>query len=72
MSSDQWEFAFKQNAGDIIKGVDGNKTIARVEPVEEGSVVKFEIEDAHTYISGSLISHNVKNSGDYWSWINEA
>jgi len=55
-----WKQVFQLLPGDVIKGLDVNKTVVDIEPLEDGPVVKITVEDAHTYIAGGLISHNVK------------
>lgn len=60
MGNDIWNSAFNLLAGESIKAIDGVKTIANITSVGIGPVVKFEIEDAHTYISAGLLSHNTK------------
>jgi hypothetical protein len=64
MSTNLWDSAFNLVASDSVASIDGNKTIVDITPVGRGPVVKFEIEDAHTYISAGLISHNVKTTTD--------
>jgi hypothetical protein len=59
-----WKQVFQLLPGDVIKGLDVNKTIVDIEPLGVGPVVKITVEDAHTYIAGGLISHNVKNVVD--------
>lgn len=60
MGNDIWNSAFNLLAGESIKAIDGVKTITSITSVGIGPVVKFEIEDAHTYISAGLLSHNTK------------
>jgi len=55
-----WKQVFQLSPGDVIKGLDVNKTVVNIETLEEGPVVKITVEDAHTYIAGGLISHNIK------------
>jgi uncharacterized membrane protein len=38
----------------------GSKEIISITDIGEGEVIKFEIDDAHTYITEGLISHNQK------------
>jgi hypothetical protein len=45
---------------ETVKGLENDKTIEEIIKIGEGDVVMFEIEDAHTYISDGLISHNLK------------
>jgi hypothetical protein len=53
-----WKQIFQLAVGDTVKGVDANKTIKSIADIGVGPVVKLEVEDAHTYISAGLISHN--------------
>ena len=64
MSTNLWDSAFNLVASDSVASIDGNKTIVDITSVGRGPVVKFEIEDAHTYISAGFISHNVKTTTD--------
>jgi hypothetical protein len=43
---------------ETVKGLENDKTIEEIIKIGEGDVVMFEIDDAHTYISDGLISHN--------------
>ena len=58
MANDEWKRSYSLVEGDSIKGYVEDKTIANIESIGVGTVIKFEIEDAHTYISNGLISHN--------------
>jgi hypothetical protein len=58
----EWRQVFQLSAGNIIKGSVVDKTIAGMEPIGVGPVVKITVDRAHTYIAGGLISHNTKNS----------
>ena len=60
MYNKQWLQAYKLVIGDIIKGIEVNKIVKSIEKIGIGSVIKFEINDAHTYVSAGLISHNTK------------
>jgi hypothetical protein len=55
-----WKQVFQLSSGNVIKGLDVNKTVVDIQPLGIGTVVKITVEDAHTYIAGGLISHNVK------------
>jgi hypothetical protein len=37
-----------------------SKEIVSITDIGDGEVIKFEIDQAHTYITEGLISHNVK------------
>ena len=58
MANEEWKRSYKLEVGESIKGYIEDKTIANIESIGIGTVIKFEIEDAHTYISNGLISHN--------------
>lgn len=62
MNTNEWKQSYNLSIGEVIKGMEENKEIASIEKIGSGTVVKFEIEDAHTYISDGLISHNAKSS----------
>lgn len=58
MVDDTWKQIFDLTGNETIKGLENDKTIKEIIKIGEGDVVMFEIEDAHTYISDGLISHN--------------
>jgi len=63
MSNRTWKRVDALEAGDTIetaKGVNlnGFKTVAKIEAIGLGDVVKLTIDNAHTYISEGLVSHN--------------
>jgi hypothetical protein len=58
MSDDTWKQIFMLKGNETVKGLENDKTIEEIIKIGEGDVVMFEIEDAHTYISDGLISHN--------------
>jgi len=62
MSDGEWLQSYKLIVGNVIKGVDINKTIKSIDKIGIGLVVKFEINEAHTYIAAGLISHNLKQA----------
>jgi len=62
MIDGEWLQSYKLIVGDVIKGVDINKTIKSIDKMGIGLVVKFEINEAHTYIAAGLISHNTKQA----------
>jgi hypothetical protein len=39
-----------------------SKEIVSITDIGDGEVIKFEIDQAHTYITEGLISHNVKST----------
>jgi CII-binding regulator of phage lambda lysogenization HflD len=58
MANDEWKRSYALTVGESIKGYIEDRTISNIESIGTGTVIKFEIEDAHTYISNGLISHN--------------
>jgi len=60
MSDDTWKQIFMLKGNETIKGLEVDKTIKEIIKIGTGEVVVLEVEDAHTYISDGLISHNVK------------
>jgi hypothetical protein len=58
MSDDTWKQIFMLKGNETVKGLKNDKTIKEIIKIGEGDVVMFEIEEAHTYISDGLISHN--------------
>ena len=60
MSDDTWKQIFMLKGNETVKGLKNDKTINEIIKIGEGDVVMFEIEEAHTYISDGLISHNLK------------
>lgn len=58
-----WVNANKLSIGDNLKSVDGIKTIGQITDIGSGKVIKIEVEEAHTYISEGIISHNYKVGG---------
>jgi hypothetical protein len=60
MSDDTWKQIFILKGNETVKGLENDKTIKEIIKIGEGDVVMFEIEEAHTYISDGLVSHNLK------------
>jgi hypothetical protein len=66
MDSGLWKKVGKIEEGSIIqqsaivKGFETNKTIKSITKVGLGPAVKITVDQAHTYISEGLISHNLK------------
>ena len=63
MSNRTWKRVDALEAGDTVetaKGVNPNgfKTVAKIEAIGLGDVVKLSVDQAHTYISEGLVSHN--------------
>ena len=56
-----WRQVFQLSVGDTIKGLVIDKSVVSTESIGFGPVVKITVDQAHTYIAGGLISHNVKN-----------
>lgn len=50
--------AIDLNIGDEVRTLNGTSVIKNIEAIEEGEVMKIEINDAHTYIVDGFISHN--------------
>ena len=46
------------NVGDKIQTIDGLKELVSKENIGNDEVIRFEIEDAHTYVVEGVISHN--------------
>jgi hypothetical protein len=53
-----WKQVFQLIPGDVIKGLDVNKTVVGKTELGVGPVVKITVDRAHTYIAAGLISHN--------------
>jgi hypothetical protein len=60
MNDDTWKQIFMLKGDETVKGLENDKTIKEIIKISEGDVVMFEIEEAHTYISDGLVSHNLK------------
>jgi hypothetical protein len=60
MNDDTWKQIFMLKGDETVKGLENDKTIKEIIKIGEGDVVMFEIEEAHTYISDGLVSHNLK------------
>jgi hypothetical protein len=60
MNDNTWKQIFNLKGNETVKGLEIDKTIKEIIRIGEGDVVMFEIEEAHTYISDGLISHNLK------------
>jgi hypothetical protein len=60
MNDNTWKQIFNLKGNETVKGLEIDKTIKEIVRIGEGDVVMFEIEEAHTYISDGLISHNLK------------
>lgn len=58
MANEEWMVANQLVEGLAIKGVENDKVVESIESIGTGTVIRLEIEDAHTYISNGLISHN--------------
>ena len=72
MSDDTWKKVCDISVGECVMGMNydviydlSSKEIVSITDIGEGEVIKFEIEDAHTYITEGLISHNVKSQIDF-------
>jgi len=67
MSDDSWKKVCDISVGESVMGMNydviydlSSKEIVSITDIGDGEVIKFEIDEAHTYITESLISHNVK------------
>ena len=65
MSDDTWKKVCDISIGECVMGMNhnviydlGSKEIVSITEIGDGEVIKFEIEDAHTYITEGIISHN--------------
>jgi hypothetical protein len=63
MSDDTWKKVCDISVGESVMGMNhdviydlGSKEIISITDIGEGEVIKFEIEDAHTYIIEGFIS----------------
>lgn len=65
MNDLSWKQVFQLAPGDTIKGIGINKTVSGMESLGIGPVVKITVDQAHTYVAGGLISHNVKDLNQY-------
>jgi len=69
MSDDTWKKVCDISIGECVMGMNydniydlSSKEIASISDIGDGEVIKFEIDQAHTYITEGIISHNVKQS----------
>jgi hypothetical protein len=67
MSDDSWKKVCDISVGESVMGMNydviydlSSKEIVSITDIGDGEVIKFEIEDAHTYITEGFVSHNVK------------
>jgi len=63
MDNSAWKQMLHIKLGDVVRGLTGHKRIIGMEYIGDGDVIRFNIENAHTYISDGLISHNSKKEG---------
>ncbi len=71
MSDDTWKKVCDISVGESVMGMNqddihdlSSKEIVSITDIGDGEVIKFEIDQAHTYITEGLISHNVKQITD--------
>jgi hypothetical protein len=71
MSDDTWKKVCDISIGESVMGMNqddihdlSSKEIVSITDIGDGEVIKFEIDQAHTYITEGLISHNVKQITD--------
>lgn len=70
LGRDVWSNISDLKVGDcVVSRGGGMKEIIDIQSLGSGTVVSMEIEDAHTYISNNIVSHNIKspNSGGYYA-----
>lgn len=67
MSDDTWKKVCDISIGECVMGMNhdviydlSSKEIVSITDIGDGEVIKFEIDQAHTYITEGLVSHNVK------------
>jgi hypothetical protein len=65
MADDTWKQMLNIKLGDEVKGISNNKKILGMEYIGDGDVIKFNIDEAHTYVSEGLVSHNSKKEGGF-------
>ena len=63
MSDATWKQMLHIKLGDTVRGIAQDKKIIGMEYIGDGDVIRFNIDDAHTYISDGLVSHNSKKEG---------
>jgi len=63
VSDNSWRQMIQIKLGDVVRGFTTDKRIVGMEYIGEGDVVKFNVDQAHTYISDGLVSHNDKKRG---------
>jgi hypothetical protein len=63
MDNSAWKQMLHIKLGDVVRGLTGHKRIIGMEYIGDGDVIRFNIDNAHTYISDGLISHNSKKEG---------
>jgi hypothetical protein len=71
MSDDTWKKVCDISVGEAVMGMNydviydlSSREIVSITDIGDGEVIKFEIDQAHTYITEGLISHNVKQIMD--------
>lgn len=70
LGRDTWYNISDLKIGDcVVSRGSGMKEIINIQTLEPGTVVSMEIQDAHTYISNNIISHNIKgrDAGGYYA-----
>ena len=58
MDNNEWKTSISLSIGDSIKGIESNKIVSLITNIGPGDVVSITVEDAHTYVSSGVISHN--------------
>jgi hypothetical protein len=70
LGRDTWSNIIDLKIGDcVVSRGGGMKEIIDIQSLPAGDVVSMEIQEAHTYISNNIISHNIKspNSSGYYA-----
>jgi hypothetical protein len=60
MTDKEWTEIQHLQTGDKVMQQDGFAVVKTVKYLDHGPVVKIEIQDAHTYLSEGVLSHNIK------------
>jgi hypothetical protein len=60
MTDKEWTEIQHLRAGDKVVQHEGFAVVKTVKYLDHGPVVKIEVQDAHTYLSEGVLSHNIK------------
>ena len=75
MTDKEWTEIRYLQPGDKVMQQDGFAVVKTVKYLDHGPVVKIEIQDAHTYLSEGVLSHNIKINeagGEYMQLAGDA